>query len=161
MAQLACKLGGAQRHFFPCHWHNSCTSSPGWLFALDNPLEFVCSVTVRDVYRTLLDGPADVYREMEAFKGGEGAFQQWGPWGLTDRPRHGQKNGRLHKQGPSFMQWRTMSQGEPRPELSAECFIYSHPHGWPGLCLVHQDARAMGVPNNVDNSALKLPPPIA
>lgn len=31
----------------------------------------------------------------------------------------------------SFMQWRTMSQEEPRPEPGAECFIYSHPHGHP------------------------------
>lgn len=51
-----------------------------------------------------------------------------------------------------------MSQEEPRPELSAECFIYSHPHGHPSLCLVCQDTRGMGISNNVDNSELKLPP---
>lgn len=52
-----------------------------------------------------------------------------------------------------------MSQEEPRPELSAECFIYSHPHGHPSLCLLCQDTRGMGISNNVDNSELKLPPP--
>lgn len=51
-----------------------------------------------------------------------------------------------------------MSQEEPRPEPSAECFIYSHPHGHPGLCLVCQDTRGMGILNNVDNSEPKLPP---
>lgn len=51
-----------------------------------------------------------------------------------------------------------MSQEEPRPELSAECFIYSHPHGHPSLCLVCQDTRGMGISNNVDNSELQLPP---
>lgn len=72
---------------------------------------------------------------------------------------HGQKNGLLHKPRAGFMRWRTMSQEEPRPELSVECFIYSRPHGHPGLYLVCQDTRGIGILNNVDNSELKLPPP--
>lgn len=64
----------------------------------------------------------------------------------------GQKNGHFDWQRVSSVHWRTMSQEEPRSELSAECFLYCHPHGCPGLCLICHDMRGMRISNNADNS---------
>lgn len=64
----------------------------------------------------------------------------------------GRKNGHFDAQRASSVRWRTMSQEEPRSELSVECFLYCRPHGRPGLRLVCHDMRGMRISNNVDNS---------
>lgn len=90
-------------------------------------------------------------RADRGIQGGEKAFndEAQGIYGLA---HPGQKNGHFDMQRVSSVHWRTMSQEEPHSELNEECFLYCHPHGRPGLCLVCHDTRGMRILNNVDNS---------
>lgn len=84
-------------------------------------------------------------------QGGEKAFNDKAP-GIYGLAHPEQKNGHFDSQRVSSVHWRTMSQEEPRSEPKEECFLYCHPHGRRGLCLVCRDTRGMRILNNVDNS---------
>lgn len=98
-----------------------------------------------------LDQGCRCSRADRGIQGGERAFNNEAQR-IYSLAHPGQKNGHFDSQRMSSVHWRTMSQEEPRSELSAECFLYCHPHGRPGLCLVCHDMRAMKISNSVDNS---------
>lgn len=88
-------------------------------------------------------------RADRGIQGGDRAFNNEAQ-GIYCPAHPGQKNGHFDSQRGSSVHWRTMSQEEPRSELSTECFIYCHPHERPGLRLVW--GWGWGFQNNADNS---------
>lgn len=131
ITRLVFKLSGVQRHCFSATDTTHARLPSADFLTEDNPLEFVCSQRQRHrcVSRTVgqpcrcLQGDGGIRGRRRSFSTMR-ALRIYCPASAT-----GQKNGRLHEQRLSFMQWRTTSQGEPCPELNAECFIYSCPRG--------------------------------
>ena len=89
--------------------------------------------------------------------GRQWSFQQWGPWEFTARLTSDRRMGCFTAETELYAMTDDESRGTPS-WTQRGMFHLQSPTWTPGLCLVCQDTRGMGISNNVDNSELKLPP---